>query len=101
MSKLISEKPPYRAVITGYGSFAPEKTLTNEELSKMVDTSDEWITTRTGIKVRHIAAEDESTAFLATEAAKVALAQANLDAADVELIIVATITHESRHGYSI
>lgn len=94
MSKLISEKPPYRAVITGYGSFAPEKTLTNEELSKMVDTSDEWITTRTGIKVRHIAAEDESTAFLATEAAKVALAQANLDAADVELIIVATITHE-------
>ncbi|MBW7990201.1 MAG: ketoacyl-ACP synthase III [Planctomycetes bacterium] len=94
MSKLICEKPPYRAVITGYGSFAPEKTLTNEELAKMVDTSDEWITTRTGIKVRHIAAEDESTAFLATEAAKVALAQANLDAADVELIIVATITHE-------
>ena len=94
MSKFISEKSPYRAVITGYGSFAPEKTLTNEELAKMVDTSDEWITTRTGIKVRHIAAEDESTAFLATEAAKVALAQANLDAADVELIIVATITHE-------
>lgn len=94
MSKSISEKPPYRAVITGYGSFAPEKTLTNEELAKMVDTSDEWITTRTGIKVRHIAAEDESTAFLAAEASKVALAQANLDAADVELIIVATITHE-------
>ncbi|MBC8470661.1 MAG: ketoacyl-ACP synthase III [Planctomycetes bacterium] len=94
MSKPISEKPPYRAVITGYGSFAPEKTLTNEELAKIVDTSDEWITTRTGIKVRHIAAEDESTAFLATEAAKIALAQANLNAADVELIIVATITPE-------
>ena len=94
MSKLISEKPPYRAVITGYGSFAPEKTLTNDELAKMVDTSDEWITTRTGIKVRHIAAKDESTAFLATEAAKKALVQANLNAADVELIIVATITPE-------
>lgn len=94
MSKPISEKPPYRAVITGYGSFAPEKTLTNEELAKIVDTSDEWITTRTGIKVRHIAAEDESTAFLATEAAKIALAQAKLNAADVELIIVATITPE-------
>ncbi len=94
MTKLISEKPPYRAVITGYGSFAPEKTLTNDELAKMVDTSDEWITTRTGIKVRHIAAEDESTAFLATEAAKIALAQAKLKSRDVELIIVATITPE-------
>ncbi len=94
MSKLISEKPPYRAVITGYGSFAPEKTLTNDELAKMVDTSDEWITTRTGIKVRHITADNESTAFLATEAAKIALAQAKLKARDVEIIIVATITPE-------
>ena len=94
MSKLISEQLPYRTVITGYGSFVPEKMLTNKEVAKMVNTSDEWITTRTGIKVRHIAAEGESTAFLATEAAKVALAQANLKAADVELIIVATITHE-------
>ncbi len=94
MSKLISKKPPYRAVITGYGSFAPAKTLTNDELAKMVDTSDEWITTRTGIKVRHITTEKESTAFLATEAAKIALAQAKLKARDVELIIVATITPE-------
>lgn len=94
MTKLISAKPTYRAVITGYGSYAPVKTLTNEELAKMVDTSDEWITTRTGIKVRHITTEEESTAFLATEAAKIALAQAELKARDVELIIVATITPE-------
>ncbi|MFB0554189.1 MAG: beta-ketoacyl-ACP synthase III [Phycisphaerae bacterium] len=84
----------YRAVITGHGSFAPTKILTNEELAKMMDTSDEWITTRTGIKVRHITADNESTAFLATEAAKKALAEAKLAARDVELIIVATITPE-------
>jgi len=86
--------PAYRAVITGYGSFAPAKILTNDELAKMVDTSDEWITTRTGIKVRHITTEKESTAFLATKAAKIALAEANLDPKNIELIIVATITPE-------
>jgi len=86
--------PSYRAVVAGHGSFAPEKTLTNDELARMVDTSDEWITTRTGIKVRHITSDNESTAFLATEAARRALAEAHLDAADVELIIVATITPE-------
>ena len=95
MNKLINGQPPlYRTVITGYGSFAPAKTLTNEELAKMVDTSDEWITTRTGIKVRHITTDNESTAFLATEAARKALAEANLDVREVELIIVATITPE-------
>lgn len=86
--------PCYRAVITGHGSFAPEKTLTNDDLAKMVDTSDEWITTRTGIKTRHVTANNESTAFLATEAAKRALAEARLDPAQVELIVVATITPE-------
>jgi 3-oxoacyl-[acyl-carrier-protein] synthase-3 len=95
MNKPINGRvPAYRAVITGHGSFAPAKTLTNEELAKMVNTSDEWITTRTGIKVRHVTADNESTAFLATEAAKKALAGANLDAGDIELIIVATITPE-------
>jgi len=95
MDKRINGQPPsYRAVIAGYGSFAPAKTLTNEELAKVVDTSDEWITTRTGIKVRHITTDNESTAFLATEAARKALAEANLDACEVELIIVATITPE-------
>jgi len=71
----------YRAVITGHGSFAPAKKLTNDELATMVDTSDEWITSRTGIKVRHITNDSETTAFLATEAAKRALTEANLDAA--------------------
>jgi 3-oxoacyl-[acyl-carrier-protein] synthase-3 len=95
MNKWINgQTPSYRAVITGYGSFAPAKTLTNEELAKMMDTSDEWITTRTGIKVRHITADNESTAFLATEAARRALAETNLAASDIELIIVATITPE-------
>ena len=86
--------PSYRAVVTGYGSFAPTKTLSNDELGKMVETSDEWIVTRTGIKVRHIASENESTALLAIEAAKKALAQADLDAAELDIIIVATITPE-------
>jgi 3-oxoacyl-[acyl-carrier-protein] synthase III len=84
----------FRAVIAGTGSCIPEKQLTNEDLTKMVDTSDEWITTRTGIKVRHIAAENETTAMLATEAARKALRQANASAEDVELIIVATVTPE-------
>ena len=95
MNNLTNGRPPaFRAVITGHGSFAPAKLLTNEELARMVDTSDEWITSRTGIKVRHIASEKESTALLATEAAKKALATANLNPEEVELIIVATITPE-------
>src|SRR4030042_5849990 len=86
--------PAYRAVIIGHGSFAPAKLLTNDDLAEMMDTSDEWITSRTGIKVRHITTEKESTAMLATKAAKIALAEAKLDPADLELIIVATITPE-------
>jgi len=84
----------YRAIITGTGTSVPSKELTNEDLSKIVDTSDEWITARTGIKVRHIASDKETTATLATEAAEKALAEANLDPAELELIIVATITPE-------
>ena len=95
MNKLINEHPkPYRAVIAGCGSFVPEKLLTNDDLAKMVDTSDEWITSRTGIKVRHITTDSETTAFLAIEAAKKALDDANLDPGELELIIVATITPE-------
>lgn len=84
----------YRAVVAGTGSFVPAQTLTNEDFTRMVDTSDEWITTRTGIKVRHIAGESETTATLAAEAARMALADADMKAADIELIIVATITPE-------
>jgi 3-oxoacyl-[acyl-carrier-protein] synthase-3 len=94
MSKQISENPPYRAVITGYGSFAPAKTMTNDDIAKLVDTSDEWITTRTGIKTRHITTDDETTVLLATEAAKRALSQAGLKARELDVIIVATITPE-------
>ena len=88
------ERAGYRAVITGSGAFVPAKELSNEDLSKMVDTSDEWITTRTGIKTRHIASDSETTAMLSTEAAKIALAQAKVKPNELDLIIVATITPE-------
>ena len=95
MNKLTNGRgPAYRAVITGYGSYAPEKILTNDELAERMDTSDEWITTRTGIKERHIASDSETTAFLAIEAAKRALAEAKLDAKKLDVIIVGTITPE-------
>ena len=83
-----------RAVITGCGSFVPPNILTNEELALRVDTSDEWITTRTGIRERHITTDEETTAYLATEAGRRALERAGLNAADLDLIIVATITPE-------
>ena len=88
-----SQAVAFRAVIAGTGSCIPEKQLTNEDLTKMVDTNDEWIMSRTGIKVRHIAAENQTTADLAVEAAKKALSQAKISAEDVEIIITATITH--------
>jgi 3-oxoacyl-[acyl-carrier-protein] synthase-3 len=95
MQKEIEDRSPAnRAVITGCGSFVPAKILTNDDLSHMVETSDEWITTRTGIKERHITSDQESTADLAAEAGKRALEYAGLDAADLDLIIVATITPE-------
>ncbi|OHB64846.1 MAG: 3-oxoacyl-ACP synthase [Planctomycetes bacterium RBG_13_62_9] len=83
-----------RAVITGCGSFVPANILTNDDLARMVDTSDEWITTRTGIKSRHITTDGETTAHLATEAARRALAKARFNPEDLDLIIVATITPE-------
>jgi 3-oxoacyl-[acyl-carrier-protein] synthase-3 len=95
MNKPINEHPsPYRAVIAGCGSFVPEKILTNDDLAQMVDTSDEWIISRTGIKVRHIADDNETTALLATKAAKKALADAKLKPTDLELLILATVTPE-------
>jgi len=78
--------------IIGLGSYLPEKVLTNKDLEKIVDTTDEWITTRTGIKERRIAREDEATSDMATEAARAALKDAKLKPEDVDLIIVATIT---------
>lgn len=83
---------PSAFAILGTGSFAPAKVLTNEELSTRVDTSDEWIVTRTGIRSRHIAAEDETTSYMATKAAEMALADAKLNPAQIDLLIVATCT---------
>ncbi|KXS44701.1 MAG: 3-oxoacyl-[acyl-carrier-protein] synthase III [Candidatus Frackibacter sp. T328-2] len=80
------------AGITGVGSYVPEKVLTNHDLEKIVDTSDEWIRSRTGIEERRVADDDTATSDLAYEAAKVALDDAGLDAEDLDLIIVATIT---------
>ncbi len=78
--------------IIGTGSYVPEKILTNEDLSKIVDTSDEWITTRTGIKERRVAAPDEQTSDMAAKAALKAMEQAGISAADIDLILVATAT---------
>ncbi len=95
MEKKIEDgSPANHAVITGCGSFVPAKVLTNDDLARMVETSDEWITSRTGIKVRHITNDQESTAYLATEAAKRALAYARIGPEDLNLITVATITPE-------
>jgi len=81
-------------VIMGTGSALPERVLTNSELEELVNTSDEWITVRTGIKTRHIAGVGEKTSDLAAAAAMDALAMADLDPADLDLIIVGTITPE-------
>ena len=78
--------------IVGTGSYTPTRVLTNDDLSKIVDTSDEWITTRTGIKERRIAAKDELTSDMASRASIAALEQAKVDAKDVDLILVATAT---------
>ncbi|MEZ8221165.1 3-oxoacyl-[acyl-carrier-protein] synthase-3 [Candidatus Fervidibacteria bacterium JGI MDM2 JNZ-1-D12] len=80
------------AGIVGLGSYVPEKVLTNFDLEKLVETSDEWITTRTGIKERRVAAAHETTTTMAIEAAKAALADANIPASEIDLIIVATVT---------
>ena len=78
--------------ITGVGSYVPEKILTNADLEKMVETSDEWITTRTGIKERHMAAKDEFTSDMAAKAAQRAMKMAGVTADQIDLVIVATIT---------
>ena len=78
--------------ITGLGTYAPERVLTNDELAKIVDTSDEWITERTGIKERRIAAPEQAMTDLALPAAREALAQAGVTPEDLDLIIVATVT---------
>jgi 3-oxoacyl-[acyl-carrier-protein] synthase III len=92
MSDAISVIP---VCIAGTGSYVPEKILTNADIEKIVDTSDEWIVTRTGIRERRIAAEGEFTSHMATNAARKALEQAGIAAEDIQLIIVATITPDT------
>jgi 3-oxoacyl-[acyl-carrier-protein] synthase-3 len=78
------------AVITGWGMYAPSRVMTNDELTRLVDTSDEWIVTRTGIRERRIAADDETTTTLSVHAARDALAVAGVDPSEVDLVIVGT-----------
>ena len=80
------------ALITGWGMYAPARVMTNDELATMVETSDEWIVSRTGIHERRIAADDETTTSLSVNAARDALAVAGLDPAELDLVIVATCT---------
>ncbi len=82
------------SAITGWGKYVPEKTLTNADLERMVETSDEWITTRTGIKERHIAAAGESASSFSIAAAREALERAGIEGKDLGLIIVATVSQD-------
>src|SRR5262249_3435246 len=84
-----------RSVVLGCGSYLPGKVLGNDELSRMVDTSDEWITQRTGIRERHIAAEGETTASMALQASRVAVAAAGGTAQSIDLIVLATSTPDN------
>jgi 3-oxoacyl-[acyl-carrier-protein] synthase-3 len=84
-----------RSVVTGCGSYLPARVVTNDDLARMVDTSDDWITQRTGIRERHVAAEGEVTSDLALAAARAALANAGLDAQSIDLVVVATSTPDN------
>ena len=80
------------ALITGWGMYAPERVMTNEDISRLVETSDEWIVSRTGIRERRIAADHETTTSLSVNASRDALAVAGIDASELDLVIVATCT---------
>lgn len=83
--------------IIGTGSYLPERVMTNEDWEKLVDTNDEWIVSRTGIKERHIAAENQPTSDLVAEAAKNAIADAGIDKSEIDLMIVATISGDNAY----
>ena len=87
-----SSQPKRTVSIIGTGSYVPERVLTNADLTKLVDTTDEWITSRTGIKERRIAAEGENTSDLAAKAAQAAMDNAGITADEIDLILVATVT---------
>jgi 3-oxoacyl-[acyl-carrier-protein] synthase III len=81
-----------RSIIRGVGAYVPKKIMTNEDLAKLVDTNDDWITERTGIKARHIAEDGEMTSDLAIAAGKQALVRSGIDPGDIDLVLVATAT---------
>jgi 3-oxoacyl-[acyl-carrier-protein] synthase III len=83
---------PIRAKITGVACYVPPRVVTNDDLAKFVDTNDEWIRTRTGIRERHYANAGVATSHMATEAAKLLITQKNIDPAEIELIIIASVT---------
>jgi 3-oxoacyl-[acyl-carrier-protein] synthase-3 len=87
-----SRKPQRTVSIIGTGSYVPERVLTNRDLEQMVETSDDWIRTRTGIRERRIAAADEATSDMATKAALAAMRQAEVAPEEIDLIVVATVT---------
>lgn len=91
----MSEQPTRRIRISGSGYYLPDKILTNADLEKMVDTSDEWIVTRTGIRERHILGPEQATSDLGIEAARKALKSARLDIKDIDLILVGTNTPDT------
>ncbi len=84
-----------RSVVLGYGAYLPQRIVTNAELAKKVDTTDEWIVQRTGIKQRHIAAEGEFTSHLGLKAAQAAIAKAGIDPQSIDLIVLATSTPDN------
>ena len=84
-----------RSVVTGCGSYLPERRVTNDDLSKMVDTTDEWIVERTGIRARHIAADGELTSDLALKAARIAIENAGIDAQEIDTVIMGTTTPDN------
>ena len=80
--------------LVGYGAYLPSRVMTNSDFERIMDTTDEWIVTRTGIRERHIARDNESVAEMATIAAQQALSNANLTIDDIDMLIVATTTPE-------
>ena len=81
-----------RAIISGVGHYTPERKLTNKDLEKTLETNDEWITSRTGIKERRILDKDKGTSYMAIKAAEAVLEQTNVSAAEIDMILVATTT---------
>src|SRR5215469_16997621 len=95
MMTSMSQSPRCGPAIIGTGHYVPQRVLTNADLTRWMDTSDEWITARTGVKERRLAAEDEHSGTMALAASRLALADAGITAADLDLIIVCTVTPEA------